>query len=183
MKTNDDIINLIRSDTWRMDVLRCVRSLGLHDWAIGAGFIRAAVWDVVSHKRTPTLVPDIDVLYFSSSSLAKQNEKEIEDLLQKIMPGIPWSAKNQARMHIRNGDQPYYGTADALKFWLETPTAIAVRLEADDNLTLIAPYGIDDLLNMKVRPTPRGLQKIDQFLERIKTKGWSNQWPELTVEY
>jgi len=31
------------------------------------------------------------------------------------MPDIRWSARNQARMHIRNGDPPYAGTTDALR--------------------------------------------------------------------
>src|SRR3546814_13371722 len=47
---------------------------------------------------------------------------------------------------------PYHDTAAAVAHWLETPTAVAVRLEEDDRLTLIAPHGVADLLAGRVRP-------------------------------
>ena len=105
----------------------------------------------------------------------------IEARLQEILPRTPWSVKNQARMHLANGDQPYCDTFDAMRHWLETPTCVAVRLHGSDTLELAAPYGIDDLLDMVLRPTPAGRRRNQSYGERIFNKNWLNKWPNASV--
>ncbi|MBK1869960.1 nucleotidyltransferase family protein [Aestuariivirga sp. YIM B02566] len=166
----------------RMQALAIVRSLDLPDWAIGAGFIRAAVWDALSGFTTASAVDDIDILYFDAADRRTEREAEIEKRLQEIEPALPWSVRNQARMHIRNGDAPYASTADALRFWLETPTCVAVRLDAEDRFEIIAPYGLEDLFSMTIRPTPRGRVRSAAYTARIAEKKWHERWPNVTVE-
>jgi uncharacterized protein len=178
LSTIDDILALIADDPWRMQVLRTARQLALPDWWIGAGFVRALVWDQLHGFVQPTRLADIDVLYFDQSSLDEKIEKEQEARLATLMPEIPWSVKNQARMHLSNGDAPYSSTEDALQYWLETPTAVAVKLDARDRLDMIAPYGAEDLLALKIRPTASGRQRPDEFLGRVTDKGWLASWPQ-----
>lgn len=171
---------ILRSDAWSMNVLKAVRTLQLPDWAIGAGFVRALVWDRLTERgRTP--LGDVDVLYFDSSDDSEQREKENERVLGQELPGIPWSVKNQARMHVRNQTDPYTSTEDAMRFWLETPTAVAVRIEHDDSLTVLAPYGLSDLFQMVIRPTPQAKNKMDQFEARLAQKPWLRIWPNIKV--
>ena len=171
---------LVREDAWTINILETVRSLDLSDWAIGAGFVRALVWDHIS-SQPRTRLDDIDVLYFDPDQLSQQQERYYEQALQEQRPDIPWSVKNQARMHLRNNNPPYENTEDAMRFWLETPTAVAVRLEKDGDLTLLAPFGLDDLFNLIIRPTPAGREKMDQFEERLRKKTWLSQWPDIRV--
>ncbi|MEM9359895.1 MAG: nucleotidyltransferase family protein, partial [Pseudomonadota bacterium] len=96
-------------------------------------------------------------------------------------PGLPWSVRNQARMHLRNGDQPYHSTLDAMRYWLEKPTAVAVRINRLDQLEILAPFGLDCLIGMRGEPTPRGLEKYDQYLERMHAKNWPATWPKVRV--
>jgi hypothetical protein len=173
---------ILRQAPLRMRVFEIVRSLALPDWAVGAGFIRAAVWDELSGFRIPSPVDDIDVLYFDRKDCDPQDDEAIEERLQKMEPSLPWSVRNQARMHIRNGDNPYDSTADALRFWLETPTCVAVRHGNDGRLEIIAPYGLQDLFSMSIRPTPRGRVRKAEYLSRIEEKRWHEQWPNVTVE-
>ena len=93
-----------------------------------------------------------------------------------------WQVRNQARMHLRNGDPPYRDTADALRFWLETSTCVAVRLEADDRLTVFAPHGLDDLFGLALRPTPQGRRRLEAYRARLASKDWIGQWPALTID-
>lgn len=173
---------IIGADMWSMTQLRRVRALGLHDWAIGAGFVRSLVWDRLSAKPTRMPIADVDVLYFDSASLSPDSERVLEARLAAEAPDIPWSVKNQARMHLRNADRPYRSTADALTGWLETPTCVAVRLEADDRLTIIAPFGLDDLFALRVAPTPAGRRKLDQYHARLAGKDWARHWPLARIE-
>jgi len=172
---------IMMSDAWSMETLKIVRELALPDWAIGAGFVRSLVWDQLAGNTSRTPLPDIDVLYFDANDPAPGPERDLEALLREIRDGLPWSVHNQARMHLRNGDAPYRDTDDAIAHWLETPTALAVRLEADDGLTVLAPLGLDDLFGLTVSPTDAGVRNIDQYRARIKSKGWADRWPGLQI--
>jgi hypothetical protein len=164
-----------------MAALSAVRDLDLPDWAIGAGFVRALVWDRLSGHAEPTELGDVDVVYFDPSDLSPTREAELEAALAARLPGPPWSVKNQARMHVRNIDRPYRDTTDAIGHWLETATCVAVRLEADGHLKLLAPHGIADLVAMKLRRTPAGLAKRGDFEQRLAAKNWRRRWPKLAA--
>lgn len=181
MKKRLDMI--LRRAPLRMQAFEIVRSLHLPDWAVGAGFIRAAVWDELSGKETASPVDDIDVLYFNTAACDAKNDEAIEDRLKAIRPDLPWSVRNQARMHIRNGDRPYISTADALGSWLETPTCVAVSLDDEGGLRIIAPCGLEDLFSMRIRPTPRGCQRALAYRSRIEAKKWHEKWPNVAVEF
>ncbi|QIG49667.1 nucleotidyltransferase family protein [Nordella sp. HKS 07] len=173
---------ILRLAPLRLTSLEIVRSLALPDWAIGAGFIRAAVWDELSGFTAATAVDDIDVLYFDPENRDSEHDAALEKRLREIEPALPWSVRNQARMHVRNGDAPYGSTADALRFWLDTPTCVAVRLDAQDRLEILAPYGLEDLFSMSIRPTPRGRTRKSTYTARIAEKKWHQRWPNVTVE-
>lgn len=177
------LTELVAADGQAMAILRAVRELGLNDWAIGAGFARNRVWDWLSGYADRTPFADIDVLYHEPGDLRPEREKEFEARLGAAMPDVPpWSVKNQARMHLRNGDPPYGSTENALRFWLETPTCVAVRLENDDALTVLAPHGLDDLFSCVVRPTPSGRRQIEAYRRRVNGKNWAARWPRLRIE-
>jgi hypothetical protein len=174
---HEDILRaLIAGDPWRMQVLRTVRALDLPDWAIGAGFVRSRVWDWLSGDARTTMPTDIDVLYYDAENLDPARETVFEGRLNEALPA-PWSVTNQARMHVENDEAPYASTEDALRHWLETPTAVAVRLSADDEIGVLAPWGLDDLFTMTVRPTPSGRAKFDVYRRRIAAKNWAATWP------
>ncbi len=176
------VVAIVAADDWSMARLRHVRSLGLPDWAIGAGFVRALVWDRLTDKATRSRLGDIDVIYFDPGDPDGAREAAAEAALARCDPNLPWSVKNQARMHRRNLDRPYRSTEDALGFWLETPTCVAVRLEADDRMTVLAPHGLDDLFALRIAPTPAGRAKLDQYRRRLETKGWATTWPSLAID-
>ena len=176
-----DIAAVILADPWRRSVLEAVRRQHLPDWAVGAGFIRSAIWDALHGYRDRTPLPDVDVLYFDRDDISREREAAIEDALTRAMAGVPWSVRNQARMHLRNGDPPYTDTADALRFWLETPTAIAIRIDDGGSPSLLAPFGTDDLTGIVCRPTPRGREKLMQYRQRVRVKDWPARWPRVRI--
>ncbi len=184
LKTDDDILALVAGDAWRMAVLGAVAGLGLPDCWIGAGFLRGAVWDRLHGYGSRTPLDDIDVVYFDPEALDPAAEAALERRLGARLPGLPWSVKNQARMHLRNGDAPYGSSAEALAHWLETPTAVALRLNHGGGLELLAPLGTEDLLGLVVRPTPHGRahrHRLAAYRARLEAKNWPAKWPKLRV--
>jgi uncharacterized protein len=172
------VADIIAQDPVGMKQLRAVRTLALPDWCIAAGFVRNRVWDHL-HGIVPAREPvDIDVLYYESSDLSKETEQAFEARLVKLLPA-PWQVRNQARMHVWKNLPPHRSTADAMTYWLETVTAVGVRLESDDSLTVVAPLGTDDLLGLACRPTSFGRTRRDEYEARIASKRWRELWPKV----
>lgn len=64
----------------------------------------------------------------------------------------------------------------------ETATAAAVRLGKDDVIEVAAPFGLDDLFNLVVRPTARyEIEKKALRLDRIRSKNWAAIWPNRSI--
>lgn len=172
---------LITGDESRFRLLGLVATLGLPDCWVGAGFVRSAVWDHLHGRVADSTLDDIDVIWFDKASATLAMEVEIETRLKEMEPSADWSAKNQARMHSRNGDAPYRNCEDAVTRWPETATAVALRLNGGV-IDIMAPCGLDDLFSMVVRPTPAFVgPKHSIFRERLRQKRWLERWPHLVV--
>ena len=172
------IAGIIAQDPVGMKQLRSVRALRLPDWCIAAGFVRNRVWDHLHGIEPPRPPADIDVLYYDAGDLSKQTEQALEARLN-AQEAAPWQVRNQARMHVWKDVPQHRDTAHSMTYWLETVTAVGVRLEADDSLTVIAPLGVDDLVNLRCRPTAFGRTQRKEYDARIATKRWRELWPKV----
>lgn len=182
LRNYEDIIRIIEVDREMMNVLKAVQSIGLSDWYVCAGFVRSKIWDNLHSFEERTPIDDVDVVYFSHKSIAVEQEKEYERILLELMPHIPWSVKNQARMHSLNDNDPYTSSIDAISKFPETVTSLAITLDYEAEITFIAPHGIQDVLDMIVRPTPFALKNDSVgkvYDRRVKEKGWHKTWPKV----
>jgi hypothetical protein len=179
LMTTEDICTLVANDEWMMRILHLTKSLNLPNWWIGAGFLRNKVWDTISELPERTPLGDIDVIFFDEQHVAESREKEFERVLTQKMPDTPWSVTNQARMHNDSGNS-YASLNEALSEWPETATAIAVKLNDQNKILLNAPLGIDDLVNLRVCPTPCFMRQRKNYEERQLRKNWQAKWPKLT---
>lgn len=144
---------LMMSDPLRRRALEVVSTFNLPDCWIGAGFVRDAPWDHLHGYAVTTPKGDVDVIWYDAASPQADLDEHIEKELRRAMPSLPWSLKNQARMHRRNGDAPYTSAGDAMRHWPETATAVAVRPGSSGSVEINAPLGLDDLFTLRLRPT------------------------------
>ena len=182
--TEREIIALILEDKWMMELLKSAQSLKLPDWWICAGFVRSKIWDVQHGFDKRTTIQDIDVIYYDRKNIEKYAEKEYEEALKRLLPTIPWSVKNQARMHSVNNISPYTSSIDAISRFPETATALGVKLDGEDKVILTAPHGIDDVVNLIVKPTPYFCEQKEQmkiYEERIREKNWQAIWNKVEI--
>ncbi|WP_342742114.1 nucleotidyltransferase family protein [Virgibacillus siamensis] len=185
MQGKKDVIQLIYKDKQMLEILKTAKSLDLPDWCICAGFVRSKIWDALHRYEERTPLTDVDVVYFDKTNLNETVEKQLENELSHQMPNIPWSVKNQARMHLINDLEAYVNTEDAIAKFPETATALGVKLVQDNQLKLIAPHGVQDVLDMVVRPTPlfAGSHKLMKvFKKRTKEKEWQSKWWKVSVQ-
>ncbi|EFU40259.1 hypothetical protein PVOR_23459 [Paenibacillus vortex V453] len=170
----------IREHKQLMDDLAIVRDLELSQCYIAAGYIRNYVWDILHGFERTDRHTDIDVVYFDPDDVSETRDIDLEQKLRAATKNPKWSVKNQARMHVKNGDEPYSSTHAALTQWPETATAIGARLNREGELELCCPYGLEDLFALKVRRCPN-FHKRSYYLERVRKKQWKNQWARLTI--
>jgi hypothetical protein len=184
IKNEKDIIQLIKEDEWMMDILRAVKSLNLPDWWVCAGFVRSKIWDTLHGFKERTPIPDIDVIYFDDTNMEELEEKKLEIRLRNILPNIPWSVKNEARMHVVNNIPPYSSSVDAISKFPETATSLGVKLDEKNDIILVAPWGVDDVINLEVKPTPyfkESKERARIYEERITKKNWKDIWYKVNV--
>ncbi len=176
------LLRIIDEDSHLMKILVAVERLNLNDAWICAGVIRNKVWDIYHQIQTP--LNDIDVIYFDKSDTSYETEQNLEEKLNVLLPNYPWSVKNQARMHLKSGFSPYASSIDGVAHFPETPTAIAAR-KINNQIEIKSPYGLCDLFELNVRPTPyykKGSDKYKIYLERVNHKKWEEKWFQLNIE-
>ncbi|MFA5625806.1 MAG: nucleotidyltransferase family protein [Bradymonadales bacterium] len=164
-----------------MEILQTAEKLNFKDWVVGAGFVRNKVWDHLhGYSNFEVDTNDIDLVYFDSDG----NDQKADEALSKQLKdrtGIDWEIVNEVYAHKWNNLPPYKSTEDALSQWPETATGIGVRLE-NGELILIAPHGINDLINLIVRPSPNFSGGLEVVKERSKKKEWFKKWPKLKFQ-
>jgi hypothetical protein len=170
--------DIVLSDPTRGRVLAEVHELALPQSLVAAGFVRNAVWDALHGYPRPTPLNDVDVIFFDALA-DSDDESEAARRLARSVPGQRFSVKNQARMHIANHDPPYASTVHAMTRWPERCTAVGVSLAEGGCLEIAAPFGLDDVFDLVVRPTRPRMARL--VADRVRDKRWLSIWPRLTV--
>ncbi|MEZ8822920.1 nucleotidyltransferase family protein [Vibrio amylolyticus] len=173
------IVELIKADPFRKNALDCVAQLSLPQCYIAAGFVRNLVWDHLHNKATPSPLSDIDVIYFDANESEADVCLAYEQTLTQMMPNAQWQVRNQALMHTRNGDKPYTSTLDAMSYWPEKETAVAIRKVRDDEYECLSAFGFESLFNLQLSYNPK--RSLIDFNHRVQLKNWLTLWPKLTV--
>lgn len=171
---------IIEQDGERLSILNNIKQLNLPDCWVGAGFVRNAVWDQLHDSRHSISSADIDVVFYDQS-VGVEKDQLIEQKLRILRSDLEWSVTNQAHIHLYNKDEPYHSTFEAVSNWPETATCIAARLSSLGNLEFLAPQSLQDLFELKLRPTSQTPKKLNAFNERVMNKGWLSKWPRLQV--
>ncbi len=178
------IIQIISNSPELMIILRAIADQHLVQGALAAGSIRNTVWQVLSHQPI-RLNSDIDVVFFDQDRPYSDN-LIIQDQLKQRLPQYEWQVKNEVYMNTHNFDDvsPFTSVADAIGHFVETPTCVGAFLNQREQIELIAPHGVDDLVNFICRPITLYQQDNDYlaiYQQRMADKQWQKQWPQLTI--
>jgi hypothetical protein len=181
-----ELERIVRCTEWLTTALTAARDVDAPDWLIGAGAIRTAVWDHLHGYQTRTALADIDLVFFDPDDLSREREDTVRGHLEKRLPAEVWDAKNQAAVHLwypkRFGYpiEPLTSTAAAVATWPETATSVGVRLGQDEDLVIVAPLGLDDLLGLVCRRNPARVS-IAEYQRRVDEKRIRQRWPRVTI--
>lgn len=177
---------IVRADPGLMHVLTTVRGLGLNDWRVFSGAVYQSVWNAVTGRPAGYGIRDYDLGYFDPDVSWDVEDAVIKRVAAAFEPPLRdmVEVRNQARVHLwfeGKFGEPYEalaGTDEALARFVAPAFAVGVRLEADDTISVAAPFGLEDVFSLTIRPNPR----------RPLARGWGKavanataRWPELRI--
>ncbi len=179
---------ILKQDELLWPSLTLVRDLGLPDWYIASGAIYQTVWNALSGKPAGYGLKDIDLIYFDGADLSWEAEdaviKRATAAFEAAPVATPVEVRNQARVHLwfeqRFGApySPLGNSVESLTRYASTTHAVGARLEADGTLTIEAPFGLEDVFEMVLRPNPH-LDNKGTYDE--KAARCQDLWPEVRV--
>jgi hypothetical protein len=166
-----------------MQVMTVARDLDLPDWLVFSGAIYQPVWNHLTGRPPEHGIRDYDLAYFDPDTTWDAEDAVIRRVAAAFQPPLRErvEVRNQARVHLWFKDHfgepyaPLAATAEALDRFAAPACAVGARLERDGDLTIVAPFGLEDVFAMRLRPNPR---RISPGLEAIIAKAKA-RWPEV----
>jgi hypothetical protein len=177
---------ILRAAPNLMRVLETARDLDLPDWLMVSGAVYQRVLNHLTGREADYGIKDYDIVYFDAADISYEAEdaviRRVAAAFAPPLQGLV-EVRNQARVHVwfeaRFGEAyaPLTCSAEALQRFVSPLFALAVRLTADGRLDIVAPFGLDDLFAMRLRPNPlRPTRNFDRIAANL-----ARRWPELQV--
>ncbi|WP_296819349.1 nucleotidyltransferase family protein [Brevundimonas sp.] len=182
----DDLAEILRASPGVMQVLTTVRALRLPDWRLFSGAVYQTVWNAVSGREPGYGLKDYDIGFFDPDTSWDAEDvfiRRVADAFDEPLKSQV-EVRNQARVHLwfeqRFGEpySPLSRTDEALERFVCPAFAVGVRLEADDRITVAAPFGLDDVFGMVLRPNPN--RPLANGWDRVVQSALA-RWPEAKV--
>lgn len=181
----NDIVRFISGDSEMMLILEetaeVFNNQHVLNWCVYAGFLRDKIWnhinDIEATSRSPST--DIDIAFYSEGD---QNDvQHIQKILAEKLPQYAWDVSNYA--HPDNNEDKSSNLYDGLSKNIDTISTIGMYLDPDKSVNIIAPYGINDLVNCIIRPTAHAVERgrKQQLISRINSKKFFDKWENLKV--
>jgi uncharacterized protein len=169
-----------------VEVLGRAATLELPGWYLTAGCLVQTVWNVVTGRPVDTGIKDYDVFYFDDRDLSWAAEDAVIRRAAEVFADLPVDVevRNEARVHLWYEEKfgvpcPAYPSAEAaIDSFAATTCSVGVRLEPDGQWRIYAPYGLDDVFALVLRPNP---VLAPRAVYETKAERWHRVWPELTV--
>lgn len=170
-----------------MEALTLARDLGLPDWLLFSGAVYQSVWNALTSRPSDHGIKDYDLGSFDDADLSWEAEDEVIGRVARACPpalaGMV-EVRNQARVHLWFEDHfgepysPLRRSAEALERFASPAFAVGVRLEADGEITILAPFGLEDVFAMRIGPNPtRPAHTLAKIVAALRAR-----WPEITTE-
>ncbi|WP_244444744.1 nucleotidyltransferase family protein [Paenibacillus camerounensis] len=183
---HERLTGVFRESPLLMEVFRKAQYLDPLPYYVGAGSLVQTVWNQLTGRPAEYGISDIDLVYFYPDDLSFEAEGErIAEGMERFNGiSVPVDIKNQARVHLWYPEKfgvrirPYSSLEAAIDSWPTTATSLGARLEPAGDWNVYAPFGLEDLFSLTVRPNKT---LISEAVYRGKAEKWQAKWPELQI--
>lgn len=181
------LADILRASPRLMTVLETAHALDLPDWMIFSGAVYQTAWNALTGRDADHGIKDYDLGYFDPDTSWDTEDlaiKRARTAFAAPLDGLV-EVRNQARVHLwfeqRFGEPyaPLANTAEALTRFVSPTFAVGACLKPNGEIEIIAPFGLDDVFALRIRPNP--LQPRSSSFDRTARSAQA-RWPEITIE-
>lgn len=99
---NEEFISIIKQNKELMLILDYIDFLNLPNSYIAAGSVFQTIWNYYDNKPLNYNIKDIDIIYYDSNNLSKEDEKKLESNISQYFKDMNYEfdVHNEARMHL-----------------------------------------------------------------------------------
>ena len=177
---------ILRADPDLLRLMRAIRPLRLPQWRLVAGCLYQTVWNALTGRPRGTGIKDYDLIYFDPDDRSWRAEDAVIHRVAAATKGCvgPVETRNQARVHLWFAERfgaayPELASADeSLRYYASVVHAVGVRLDDSDRLDIVAPFGLDDLFAMVIRPNYALANAASHTAKAERARA---TWPEVTI--
>lgn len=181
--------DILRLNSKLINVLEILEKYALEnpdfsDYYVGAGCINQTIFNYYHEYEIDYGIKDFDIVYFDKDTSYDKEDIIIKELSKRLDSNLfLCDIKNEARVHIWYKEKygierkPYLDVRDAIASWGATVTCVGVRLR-EGKLEVFAPYGLNDIFGMIIRPVKREFTK-EAYMERANR--WKMKWNKLEI--
>jgi hypothetical protein len=181
------LADILRASPRLMTVLETARALDLPDWMIFSGAVYQTAWNALTGRDADYGIKDYDLGYFDPDTTWDAEDAVIRRAREAFAAPLDdlVEVRNQARVHLwfeqRFGEPyaPLANTAEALTRFVSPTFAVGARLKPNGEIEIVAPFGLDDIFALHVRPNP--LRPRSGSFDRTARSAQA-RWPEITIE-
>ncbi len=153
-------------------------------WYLGAGCLCQTIWNFLSGYKITQGINDYDLVYYDKD-IRKRSERSVQKRLKNKYKNLDVSldVTNEARVHVwfekdfGKKIKQHKSCDDAINTWPTTATAVGIN-KTSGKTNVYAPYGLNDLFSMIVRPNKPHVLK---YVYKKKVKKWIKSWPDLKI--
>lgn len=188
IEQNETFISIIKQNKDLMLILDYINELNLPNYYIAAGSVFQTIWNYYDKKPLNYEIKDIDIIYYDSTNLSKEDEKLVENKIiehfHNLNINYEFDVHNEARMHLwkkynENKDiNQYKNSEDAINQWIATVHAVGIT-KVNDEIRVYAPYGLSDIFSRTIRPIKHKANSKELYDK--KAENWKKRFANLHI--
>ncbi|MBX7250140.1 MAG: nucleotidyltransferase family protein [Caulobacteraceae bacterium] len=178
---------IVRASPRVMTVLEGLREVGLPEHWLVSGGVYQTVWNALTGRDADYGIKDYDAVYYDPDNSWDAEDVWIRRVAAHFAAPLcdTVEVRNQARVHLwfeAKFGEPYaelHSAAECLERFVCPAFSVGVRLAGDDRLEIAAPFGLDDVFAMRLRPNPN--RPLAAGWDRVTSRA-KDRWPEAVIE-
>lgn len=180
------LLDAVLADPVCANLLERLPILRLGEWWLTAGAVFQNVWNAVEGYPPGHGIRDYDIFYFDDTDLSWAAEDMVIRAAQDLLADLPATVevRNEARVHLWYEEKfgvparPFGSATDAVDAFASTTCCVAVTRDST-GLRVYAPFGLDDVFAMHMRPNRR---LAPQHVYEDKVSQYRERWPTVSHE-
>lgn len=188
VEQNEEFISILKKNTDLIMILDYISELELSNFYIIAGSLFQNVWNYMDNKDFNFKINDIDIIYYDSCNLSRDDEDSLEKKIKMYFENhnlnYQFDIHNEARIHLWKKDNENKkinkcdNCEEIIDCMIATVQAVGIT-KRDGEIKVYAPYGLSDIFSKTIRPIKHKGNTKELYEKKVNS--WSMRFDNLNI--